>query len=385
MVRVNLVCWLLLGLTSFGGHTRSVHSYRIHSIHDKDLKNCKPYELWWIGDHEGFSVVVNTLLFMSTSRWVGFHQMPVSTRDCGIHIHFAPNRNMHYQEGENAHCVTDFVEPKPADHKVASRVTWDCDSRYGLEGNKHIVDTHQCAFFTPPGRLDVSNKWLRRPKYWGLETFDTIDVVHPFHPSKHDCVLAIAYHNVSTLHERPPTLKSTPTTMHAAQSAKMCLFGSKPYNAVHWRRGDQLISSRCVHHHSHEDNNNKDHDVIDIEAWSDSVNCERDISKVVQRFSEFAGNTTLYIATNERNVETLALLTKAGFRHHGNAQDCFALNRRDTKSIDAGHHVSTPLGFFVDLELMSTAERLWLPGISYVHVVIRALVASNDAKPIIIT
>lgn len=67
-----------------------------------------------------------------------------------------------------------------------------------------------------------------------------------------------------------------------------------PYTAVHWRRGDQLIS-RC-----------QDHSDV-------SVNCEN-AEKLVELVKQTVkDDSNVYIATNERSVAELNVLQEAGF------------------------------------------------------------------------
>eukprot|EP00040_Diaphanoeca_grandis_P010646 m.54585 g.54585 ORF g.54585 m.54585 type:complete len:384 (-) comp21937_c0_seq1:19-1170(-) len=333
----------------------------------------KPYELWWIGDHEGFSVLINTLLFYSTSKWIGWHQVP--ERDCGIHIHFAPNRNQHFNLSNSDHprfdgiCLTDFVRPVAADDSISNRVTWDCDGARGLLGNDYIAARHKCAFLFNPSLYDTDHKWLRNPQVWGLSNLSAVDMTQAFHPKHHDCLLTVEYRNVSEFGTQNPlpNLQLTRRVQVAALDARKCLFGDKEYRAIHWRRGDQLWHrGRCNTTALNPDT---------------SINCETHLANVVDRFRRFSGKMPLYVATNERDEETLNKLTQAGFTHHRNARHCF-----DSIKGRSNDFLHSPLGFFVDLELMAGARKLWLPGKSFVHMVVGLLIDTNkgDGQPPVI-
>ena len=109
------------------------------------------------------------------------------------------------------------------------------------------------------------------------------------------------------------------------------LFGGEPYLAVHWRRGDQL-ATKCK------------------AEWDTSVNCgsAQDLRRLVDK--KLQGRAWhVYVATNERDSETLTQLTAFGYKLQSDIRVKF-------DSLEA---------FFADIFLVGCASEALMPGFKF--------------------
>merc|ERR1712176_788137 len=115
------------------------------------------------------------------------------------------------------------------------------------------------------------------------------------------------------------------------QSVRSGLFGSEPYLAVHWRRGDQLLTKCKVKH--------------DTSANCGSAEGLRDLIQAKLHGRPWR----VYVATNEKNMSILTQLRGFGY----NLQS------------DAGLHFNSLESFFADLYLLGCANDALMPGFAF--------------------
>ncbi|CAE7271344.1 unnamed protein product [Symbiodinium natans] len=270
----------------------------------------------WVGGAEGYTNQILSMLDVYRS---------IQPRT----LVMAPMRTEHGYPGvDPPQCLSDVLELENAvclhpskstpeddrDEVVKSRnCSFDARETGALKGEKTLGD-HYLYW-----RLRYLESWHRLPK-----------VAFSSSSPKFNCIFSRSWSSASW-DLWPSRLKIKAAYVELFQRMRESYFGSAPYLAVHWRRGDQLVTKCRVK--------------VDTSANCGSA---ADLRSFINK--KLGGRPwQVYVATNEQDNATLAQLREFGYRLQS----------------DSGCDFNSLEAFFADVFLLGCASEVLLPGFHF--------------------
>ena len=269
----------------------------------------------WVGGAEGYS---NQILSM----------LDVYRRIQPRMLVMAPMRTEHAYPGLNPpQCLGDVLELENTACLSPSASTPEDDRDQIVKSMNCSFDTRENGALRGEGTGDHYLYWRLR----SMETWKQLPKISFRNSSRTlNCVLSKSWSGESwDLWPSRLTIKAEYVKLF--QKMRQSYFGSAPYLAVHWRRGDQL-TTKCR------------------AKLDTSANCGSalDLHYLINR--KLRGRPWhVYVATNEKDNATLAQLQGFGYK----------------LQIDAGCDFNSLESFFADVFLLGCASEVLLPGFSF--------------------
>ncbi|CAJ1336052.1 unnamed protein product, partial [Effrenium voratum] len=241
----------------------------------------------------------------------------------------APMRSEHAWPVHNVpQCLDDVLELPNAVCQQPTHLTPEDD-------RDQLVRSKQCRFdgreTNPLRHTGQMGDWY---VFWRLLNASSWDylpkVAFSEYSNSSNCIFSRSW-RMESWKLWPSTLRIQPRYVQVFEEMRRRLFGSQRYLGVHWRRGDQLLTKCKL-------------------KMDKSVNCGQveDLQRLVQRKLQ-GRKMPVYVATNEKDQETLAELRRVGFRLQS----------------DAGFELDSLESFFADVYLVGCSYQAVIPGFNF--------------------
>ncbi|CAJ1448741.1 unnamed protein product [Effrenium voratum] len=241
----------------------------------------------------------------------------------------APMRSEHAWPVHNVpQCLDDVLELPNAVCQQPTHLTPEDD-------RDQLVRSKQCRFdgreTNPLRHTGQMGDWY---VFWRLLNASSWDylpkVAFSEYSNSSNCIFSRSW-RMESWKLWPSTLRIQPRYVQVFEEMRRRLFGSQRYLGVHWRRGDQLLTKCKL-------------------KMDKSVNCGQveDLQRLVQRKLQ-GRKMPVYVATNEKDQETLAELRRVGFRLQS----------------DAGFVLDSLESFFADVYLVGCSHQAVIPGFNF--------------------